>query len=183
MPFPREEYFSQSLHCSVACHSLCRMKPPGFSSLHFGMSIGVILIQFMCRQSYCCDFIDGAFDIHRRHSPFLFICGILLYKEALQAFFFVFTFIDWVSKKQGFVDKHGPENLCRVGGQLSFHHVGSRGQTQSQAVSKCLNQSACFLIITFCQSNELWFRFFLKQNRTVKTNFQSGISRSLCSYF
>lgn len=53
--------FSQ--HFSVAC-----MRPHGLCSVHFSISIGVILFQFILRQPCCGDFVSVVSDITRRDS-------------------------------------------------------------------------------------------------------------------
>ena len=63
---PGKGYFSHSLHFLDAC-LLCSIEASGASPIHIGMSIGVIIVKLLCRQSYRWDPMGIVSDITRRH--------------------------------------------------------------------------------------------------------------------
>ena len=50
---PGEDSFTPALHFLVGCNFLCRVDALRHFLIHFDMSVGVFLVQFMFRQSWC----------------------------------------------------------------------------------------------------------------------------------
>lgn len=66
--FPWEDYFSHCQRPLVACDFVWGCGPMGLISIHFSMSVVIVLVQRRSGQSHWWDFLGVASDISRKQS-------------------------------------------------------------------------------------------------------------------